>query len=83
MSFADFLLPILIAVSAVFFGLFTGRAEAARMRELRDDVLASKPRGYLVILAVVAIVFATHMTRQGQGGESTTSPLHVPTDSVR
>jgi hypothetical protein len=59
MSLADFLLPLLIAASAVAYGIFAGRARASRLRSLHQDVSNSRMRGYLVIVAVIGIIIAT------------------------
>ncbi len=59
MSRADLLLPLLIATAAAIFGHFSGRAEAKRMRHLRDDILAGKPRVHLVVLFVFVMILAS------------------------
>ena len=59
MSFADFLLPLLIGASAVVYGIYSGRAEASRLRSLHLDVSNGKLRGYLVIFAVSTIIIAS------------------------
>ncbi len=59
MSLLDFLLPLLIAASAVPFAIYVGRAQASRMRELSEDVLTGKLRGYLVIMVVIIISLAS------------------------
>ncbi len=59
MSKWEFLLPLLIAASAVPFAIFAGRAQASRMRELGEDIVTGKARGHLVILVVLFMVFAS------------------------
>ncbi|MGL4396237.1 MAG: hypothetical protein ACRCS9_06850 [Hyphomicrobium sp.] len=59
MSFYDFLLPFLVAACAVPFAIFVGRAQASRMRELRDDLLTGKSRGNLVIFVVIMMILAS------------------------
>ncbi len=61
MSLAGILLPVLVAVSAVIYGIFVGRAEASRMREVRGDILAGNLRGSLVILVVISAIFASYV----------------------
>ncbi len=47
---------LLIVAAAIVYGLFAGRAKAARMRDLGRDLQAGNPRGYAVIAIVAAIV---------------------------
>jgi hypothetical protein len=61
MTVLKILLPFLIAAAAVPFGIFAGRAQASRMRELRDDISTGKLRGYLVILVVIIMFIATSL----------------------
>ena len=62
MSLWQLLLPFVIAALAVPFGIFAGRAKAARMREFREHLLTGKARGYLVILVVIIMVIASSAT---------------------
>ena len=62
MNVWQLLLPVVIAALAVPFGIFAGRAKAARMRELREHLLTGKARGYLVILVVIIMVIASSAT---------------------
>lgn len=48
---------VLIAVAAVIFGVVSGRAKAARMRELGRDLKAGNLRGFAVV-AIVAVAAA-------------------------
>jgi hypothetical protein len=59
MSRWDFLLYALVLVSAVPFAIYAGRAQASRMRDLRQDLLTGKSRGILVILFVAVMVLAS------------------------
>ncbi len=59
MRLSGVLLPILIAFSAAIYGIFVGRAQGSRMREVRGDILAGNLRGSLVILAVIFAVLAS------------------------
>ena len=61
MSLAGILLPVLVAVSAVIYGIFVGRAEASRMREVRGDIVAGNLRGSLMILVVISTIFASYV----------------------
>ena len=57
-------LSVLIGVSAVIFGIYSGRAKAARLRDLQQDLKDGKPRGYLVLAVVFfAIVLAFYSRR--------------------
>ena len=49
------LLLLLIVAASVVFGVMNGRAKAARMRELAQDLKYGRPRGWAVILVVVMI----------------------------
>lgn len=55
MSHSGFLLALLVAASAVIYEIYTGRAEASRMRSLHQDILNGKLRGHLVILFVIVM----------------------------
>jgi hypothetical protein len=55
----NFLLPLLVAAFAVPFAIFVGRAQASRMRGLREDIMTGKLRGYLVIFFVIMLVLAS------------------------
>ncbi len=59
MSGADLLLPLLIAASAVLYGLHAGRAQASRLRSLHREVSNGKLRGFLTIGVVIAMILAT------------------------
>ncbi len=59
MSLFNFFPPMLIAASAVLFAIFVSRAQALRMRELREDILTGNLRGYLVVLVVIIMIIAT------------------------
>jgi hypothetical protein len=59
MSRADLLMPLLIAASAAVYGIFVGRAQASRLRNLHADVSNGTLRGFLALAVVVAIVLAS------------------------
>jgi hypothetical protein len=55
MTFSDLMLPVLIAVAAVVYGLAVGRANGARLRAVKADVAQGKARGYAVV-GVVGLI---------------------------
>jgi len=59
MTFSEIIFPLLIAVSAVVYGIFSGRAQASRLRSLHRDILKGNRRGYLIILIVIFMVVAS------------------------
>lgn len=59
---SSILLQLLIVVVAVIFGIWTGRAKAARMRELRDDLSEGRPRGYAILAIVAAVILWVVLT---------------------
>lgn len=50
------IVQILIIVAAVFFGILSGRAKAAHLRQLGDDLNKGRKSGYAIIAIVVAII---------------------------
>jgi hypothetical protein len=60
---SNLLLMLLIAAASVVFGVMSGRAKAARMRELAQDLKEGKPRGWAVVFVVVAIFLVAALTR--------------------
>ena len=60
---SNLLLSLLIAAAAVVYGVAGGRAKAARMRELAQDLKDGRPRGWTVILVVAAIIILATVTR--------------------
>jgi hypothetical protein len=58
---SDLLLLVLIGAAAVAYGIFSGRAEASRLRGLSADLSNGKLRGILVIAAVAVMVLASHV----------------------
>jgi len=55
----NFLVHIAIAIAAVVYGVLSGRAKAARLRTLHQDISKGNPRGYLILFVVFAMVTTT------------------------
>jgi hypothetical protein len=51
-----------IAIAAVVYGVLTGRAKAARLRSLGNDLQAGRMRGYAVIALVGAVVVLVQLS---------------------
>ena len=56
------LLLLLIPAASVVFGVMSGRAKAARMRELAQDLKEGKPRGWAVVFVVGVIFLCVALT---------------------
>ncbi len=52
-------LQLLIAASAVVYAIFAGRAQASRLRNLREDISHGRMRGFLVVAVVIALILAS------------------------
>lgn len=59
MDRADILLPVLVVVSAVVYGLFVGKAQAGRLRGLQADLVQGKARGFLVLAVVIGLILVS------------------------
>lgn len=49
-------LVLAIIASSIVYGIFVGRSQAARLRQLGDDLKVGRPRGFAIIAAALGLV---------------------------
>ena len=49
-------LVLAIIASSIVYGIFVGRSQGARLRQLGDDLKVGRPRGFAIIAAALGLV---------------------------